>query len=375
VQVNGLGPDAQLAGAVGVGFGGHLRNPFLGRARVGALYVFEPFIANAGISFEVGALGKLAIGCELELNAWRGLFAEVGFARVDPTEWMTHAVLGFTVLGIEWQHRWSQASPSDALLLEVRLPFGIWWRMVGRTNEAPSSAASPASDPRVLRPAPAPLVVQRPLPPRAAGGQLAAADSGADNATGANSIDAPAHAETRTDAAAAERVEVAEALAEADRASLQSDYTAVASALQRAYMLHPDPLLLPRLAQAQAARGRLVLAARDLRRFMASTAGALASQRASAQAQLDSVEHRLAHLRVELVGVAGGEELQVDGVPEPTATLGYDVAIDPGTHDLVLSRKGHALARRTFSAKEAELVRLALDAALPAVAQPAAPSP
>jgi hypothetical protein len=144
------------------------------------------------------------------------------------------------------------------------------------------------------------------------------------------------------------------------------------AALQRAYMLHADALVLLQLAQAELAQGRLLLAANDLRRFL-DTARTPEAQKArvTAQSQLAAVERRLAHLRVELSGTMGDEQIELDGGVEVGATLGYDVALDPGEHSLVLLRHGQPLARRSFKAAEAELVRLSIDATKPEL--PSAP--
>jgi hypothetical protein len=349
LSANGLGPDAQLVGGGGFGLGGSLRNPFLGRARLGALYAVEPWIFNAGISFEVGALGQLGVGCELELNAWRGFFADLGFARADGKQWMGHLSLGYTVFGIEWQQRFSDARPNHALLFEVRLPLGIWWRLVGRNSEQRSAVQ--ARQAQALSPA-------RTVPPTAAASPLPLVR--------APSADQPPVAAESIGPSEADRAELAQAQAEAERETQRGNHAAAAAALQRAYMLHPDARILLQLAQAELAQGRLLLAAKDLRRFLdtARTPQAQA-ERVTAQSQLDGLQRRLAHLRVELTGAMGDEQIELDGVVEAAATLGYDVALDPGEHSLVMLRHGQPLARRSFKAAEAELVRVSIDATTP----------
>ena len=360
LPVNGLGPDVQLAGGVGVGLDGALRYPFLGRARLGALYVDEPLVYNAGLSFEVGALAKLGIGASLEVSGWRGLFAELGVARGDGRRWLGHLTLGYTVFGIEFQHRFSALEPSYALLLEVRLPLGLWWRLVGRRERSTSASGAPADSAAVQRPAP--LVVRPVAPtapaPRAISASKPAAESGAGDALGGaqngGNVEAPEPSPQL-------QAEIAEALSEADRANARADHVAALAALQRAYMLRPDVSLLPRIARAELAQGRLSLAARDLRRYLADGQSEPAAARDTAREQLQDIERRMSRVRIELGGATGDEQIEIDAVAEPAATLGYDIALDPGEHELVVSRGERELLRRVFTTKQGELLRLPLE--------------
>ena len=338
-------------GGGGFGLRDSLATPFLGRVRLGGLYAFSPWIANLGVSFDVGALAKLGVGCELELNAWQGYFVDLGVARVEDKQWMGHAALGYTVFGIEWQQLFSESNPNYALLLEIRLPLGIWWRLIGRKSDERSAAQARQGSAQVLGGP----------PPTAAGPvRLSAAPPPADP----GSTQAPAIASNAT-----ERAQVSQALAEAERATQSGDNAAATSALQRAYRLQADPSILLRLAEAELAQGRLLLAANDFQHFLATARTAPARERtAYAQSQLDSILQRLAHLRLELSGPIGDEQIELDGVIEPSALLGYDIALEPGAHTLVVLRAGQRLAQRDFHAAEAELTRIAIDVAS---AQPA----
>jgi hypothetical protein len=354
LRANGLGPDVQLVGGGGLGLGGTLSNPFLGRARLGALYALAPWIANVGVTFDVGALGKLGFGCEFELNAWRGYFVDLGIAGVDDKQWMGHVSLGYTIFGIEWQHRFSDSTPSHALLLEVRLPLGVWWRLIGRKSDERSVAHARQTEPRPLGPTQ----------------PLAAAPKPASDAS-QRSAPSPVVAEpvARSEA---DRAQVAQALAEAERVTQHGDHAAAAAALQRAYILQADSLILLRLAEAELAQGRLLLASNDFRRFLATARTSQAQQKkAAAQSQLEAIARRLAHLRIELIGAVGNEQIELDGVVEPTALLGYDVALEPGEHSLSVLRDGARLAQRTVQAAETELLRISIDLASPA--EPSSP--
>jgi hypothetical protein len=164
-RLEGFAPDAQFVGGVGFGVGAKLKNYFLARGRLGLLYADEPWMANLGAIVEIGALGRFGAGAELELNADRGLFGAVGLARVTGKDWMSHISVGFTVLGLEWQHRFGDERPSDALLFEVRLPIGTWWFV--KQHEPPAATQPPKPfagplQPQVFTPRPPPSAATAP---------------------------------------------------------------------------------------------------------------------------------------------------------------------------------------------------------------------
>jgi hypothetical protein len=344
-RVEGFAPDAQLVGGGGFGLGGPLSNYFLGRLRLGALYAREPWIANAGVTIEVGALGTFGVGCELELNTWKGLFAEVGFASVDDHQWMGHIALGYTVLGLEWQHLFSDAKTTDAVMFEVRLPLGTWWFLVGNKTADRTVASVRKAQPPLVGPQPmaaavtTPAEAEEPLPvPPAAPPPPSAAD----------------------------RDEARQLSAEAQHAIESGEHAQAAAAFRRAYQRSADPPLLLQLAEAEVAQGKLRAAAQELRHFLAvAPTGSGDEARTAAQRKLEDVERRIAHLRLDLRGARGDERVELDGAIEPAALLGYDVALDPGDHSLVLRRADQPLTTRSFHASDGELVRLVLDASAP----------
>ncbi|HKP57141.1 MAG TPA: hypothetical protein VJV78_10485, partial [Polyangiales bacterium] len=147
----------------------------------------------------------------------------------------------------------------------------------------------------------------------------------------------------------------------------QGDHAAVAAALRRAYAAEPDPSLWLRIADADQAQGKQALALEDLQRFLASAPAGTA--RTQAEARVQELDAHVARLRLALAAAGGGESVEVDGVAQPSALVGYDVVIDPGTHQLRILRGGEVLLERTFEAQPGELVRL--DLQLPAAAVPA----
>jgi hypothetical protein len=120
------------------------------------LLAYEPFILTVDFTGELGALARGGWGGQLELDHFSGLWAQLGFAHVRGDEWMSHAQVGYTILGLEWQSRFSdKEKPSDALLVVLRLPLGIWSFLIydhvrrtavhePRRVTAPAAAKTPA---------------------------------------------------------------------------------------------------------------------------------------------------------------------------------------------------------------------------------------
>jgi hypothetical protein len=114
----------------------------MGRLGVGALYAFEPLIVNLRISGEVGASAERGFGAELEVNHFGGPFLQLGFDRVLRDDYMTRVMIGFTLFGVEWQHRLDTPA-HNALLFVLRAPLGIWWFLL--THQPQSTAPPPKS--------------------------------------------------------------------------------------------------------------------------------------------------------------------------------------------------------------------------------------
>ncbi|MET0384711.1 MAG: hypothetical protein ABW321_02070 [Polyangiales bacterium] len=352
LRVQGLSPDAELVGGGGFAFDGALDNYFLARARLGALYAREPWIANLGLTVEVGALARLGVGGEVELNGPYGVFGKLGVARVDGSAWMGHAGIGWLVFGIEWQHRFESATPHDALMFHVRMPLGIWWFKKRRQHadeeriRAHHSAFVHPLTPGV-NPSPPPKSAKPTVPtvPPAVGGPSAA----------------PPAVRTREPAPDTERDMQREAsLAEARDAHTRGDWAAEAAALTKAYEASGDPQLAVQLAAAEEQRGRWLAALVALRRALLSTRLA-PEARAETERHHGELVAKLPHLRLIVRGDTSGIDVSIDGVAEPSALVGYDVPIDPGTHEVSLRRGATSVAVHTIQAREGELVRLSID--------------
>ncbi|MFI5307340.1 MAG: hypothetical protein ACHQ53_08310 [Polyangiales bacterium] len=134
LRTKGWWPDLGLTFGAGFGLDHKLDTPVLGRARIGALYAYEPLILSFGVSGELGALARRGLGAEVELTHFGGGWLQAGFERVRGADFMTHATLGYTIIGVEWQHRFDSV-PGNALLFVLRVPIGTWWFLLHDDSE------------------------------------------------------------------------------------------------------------------------------------------------------------------------------------------------------------------------------------------------
>ncbi|HET6340269.1 MAG TPA: hypothetical protein VFG30_43975 [Polyangiales bacterium] len=363
----GFGPDLQIAGGIGFGLDEKIDNNFLGRVRLGALYAFEPFWLSGGAAVEAGGLAGLAVGGELELNEFRGWFANLGVNYARNERITGHVGAGYTIFGLEYQHTFGDHSPSEALLFTVRFPLGFWWFTMDREERARTPPPStPQSSPKL------PPQQSRPLTPAASSGGTAQQPRPLGPTTG-DPQSGRATAPTVVDPQTRERLERGQrALDEATVAGLRGDYAAQSDALWRAYTAQPDPLLFLRIADAEIARGKRALALDALQRFLASTATtdtvSVLSEKPNAQAKLNELQPQLARVRVTLDAAKGDEQVAIDGTPQPSALLGYDLWVDPGPHVLTVRSSDRPDLDQPFEAHAGELVRLAPSLPPPAAA-------
>lgn len=148
LRIEGAWVDAALSLGGGIGVGNDLDSNVFGRLRLGALYAYEPWIVNLGVTGELGALAERGVGAELEVNHFGGPWAQFGISRVLDAQWMSHLALGFAVFGVEWQHRLGTPS-RHAVLFLLRAPIGIWWFLLrdhdarARRQREPAEASEP----------------------------------------------------------------------------------------------------------------------------------------------------------------------------------------------------------------------------------------
>jgi|GEM_PF-5630584 len=360
-SVEGFGPDAQLVGGLGFGLDGKLNNYFLARGRLGALYATAPWIVNLGLTAEVGALAGLGFGGELELSRGGSFYGSLGVARVDHGRWLMHAGVGFTIFGLEWQHTFEGPNPTNALLLEVRLPLGLWW-LQKRQEKADAKDATAVHSPQIK-----PRIGQRPV--RAPDDHHqhdneAAREAHPPSSAAAVATAAPAARSGKPEAApdaVALDAEHATRLAEAKAAREKGDRLAEAFALSRAYALRTDPVIALQLVAAELALGKPRSARADWQR-VGDVEQLPQAEREHAKQLQQALAAALSHVRVELTGALTNDlAISVDGIIEPTATQGYDVALDPGAHKLQLRRGEQVMLERDFQTQAGALLRLSIE--------------
>jgi hypothetical protein len=348
LRTQGLAPDLHIQGGLGLGLGRSLANNFLGRVRLGGLYAYEPWIVDLGLTLELGGLAELGVGGELELNHFGGLFGQLAFARVEDDAWLSHVAVGYTIFGVEWQHRFAQARADDALLFCVRVPLGLWWFLVRHDDE---------EDERMKA--------------RAVRLQAEQAEQNQRREPAAE----PAVSED-------DRYRAQKAIERGREESEKGNHALAAESYARAYQLDPDPALLLLIVDAELAHGAWVAAAADLARFLELTRDTqdtrFAARRPTVQAQLDELRPRIPKLRLAWTAWSSppGSDVRVelDGRVALGAVLGYDLDVDPGSHEIVVRRGEAILLQQTFRAAERELVRIEVDvAAVPAPAPASEP--
>lgn len=332
---SGFGFDVNLDGGLAAALDGNLDNNFLGRLRLGGVYVTEPWVLALGVTGELGALAKYGFGVAAELSHLDGLWGRVGGSRVQGDDWMTQLTLGYLFFGLEWQHRFAHAvSPQDALVLVFRVPLGMWWFLMRdppQSSQRAMAVAATAHDP-----------------------------SGREAADTAVSV--------------GDRLLASRLLEEATLAEQQQHWREAADLLTRALRLDPAPLLTLRLSRAQRKVGRLVLSADNLRRFLdsAATPPELAA-RADAEAERLEVLGLLCTLRLRVEPLADDESVWLDGEPFSVAALGYPFPIDPGPHTIVVKRGADEILRREIQADAGGVVQLTIDPQAPTEVRDASP--
>lgn len=332
---SGFGFDVNLDGGLAVALDGDLDNNFLGRLRLGGVYVTEPWVLALGVTGEVGALAKYGFGVAAELSHLDGFWGRVGGSRVQGDDWMTQLTLGYLFFGLEWQHRFDRAAPAqDALVLVFRVPFGMWWFLMGDPPQSSQRAMAEMASER--------------------------------DSQGADTSD--------TSVSAGDRLLASRLLEEATLAEQQQNWSDAEALLSRVSRLDPSPLVTLRLSRAQRKAGHLVLSADNLRRFLdaAATPPELAA-RADAEAERLEVLGLLSTLRLRVEPLADTESVWLDGEPFSVAALGYPFPIDPGPHTIVIKRGEDEILRREVHAEAGGVVQLTIDPQAPTEDRGASP--
>lgn len=113
---------------------------------------------------------------------------------------------------------------------------------------------------------------------------------------------------------------------------------AIAS-FERSYALSPRDATLLNLAQVQEQAGHLVAALEAYRRFVARADPDMTARYGErARAAADALEPRIAHLTIVALGSEDGDVVHLDGAVVAAESLGVALPIDPGHHDVTVTR-------------------------------------
>jgi len=148
---------------------------------------------------------------------------------------------------------------------------------------------------------------------------------------------------------AADKASARELGKDAEAALAQKDYAAAADKYAKAEALFHAPTLLLGLARAQVGLGRLVDAQETYQRLVNETLPPNAPKLftdavQAAKTEVGAIAGRISWITVNVTGV-DAPSVTIDGAAIPAAALGVRRAIDPGSHEIVVSVQG-AVAKR-----------------------------
>ncbi|HEX8790432.1 MAG TPA: hypothetical protein VF765_05730 [Polyangiaceae bacterium] len=166
----------------------------------------------------------------------------------------------------------------------------------------------------------------------------------------------------------AERAAARDLFKQGDELQRAGKFPEALDKFQRAEQVIHAPTNILRIAECQAAMGRLVEAAESYRQvthFQLSPTSPPAFQSAIDQAkgELAQVEPRVPKVTVQVTpppAQGSQPELVIDGASVPFALVGEQIPLDPGTHTLQAKAAGYASQTETVSLKERDTKTVAL---------------
>ncbi|MDQ3038093.1 MAG: tetratricopeptide repeat protein [Myxococcota bacterium] len=143
-------------------------------------------------------------------------------------------------------------------------------------------------------------------------------------------------------------------------AARESRWEDARGSFERSLAIVERASILLNLAGAQAQTGRLVDAAASYRRFLEIARGRDARHRGDAETALRAVEARIPQVTLELEGLAAGDDVRIDDAPITADALAAAIALDPGSHVVVVTRGDQEAARAPFELEPGEQRTLAV---------------
>lgn len=124
------------------------------------------------------------------------------------------------------------------------------------------------------------------------------------------------------------------------------------------------PSTLLNLAGAQVQTGQLVEGAASYRRFLEiATDAREAAHRADAESALATVDARIPHVTIRIDGLSAGDAVRLDGNVLMPGAIDTPTPLDPGAHDVTVSREGRSIASQHFQLAEALDIEIELTVA------------
>lgn len=112
----------------------------MARLQAGVLRADEPYYYSLGVTGELGGAADRSVGLQATVtHLHAGTWLHLGGSwLVRDRAAASSLALGWSLFGVEWQHRFDDPA-GDALLLQLRLPLGTTWflfthRPVGRAR-------------------------------------------------------------------------------------------------------------------------------------------------------------------------------------------------------------------------------------------------
>lgn len=158
----------------------------------------------------------------------------------------------------------------------------------------------------------------------------------------------------------AERAAARELFREGDELQRAGKFAEALDKFQRAQQVFSAPTNMLRIAECDAALGRLVESAEAYRAVVRTplppnSPAAFQSAVEQAKAELAQVEPRVPKIVVQVdPASAAGQQLQVDGQTVPSALIGEALPLDPGTHKVMVYAPGYISTEQQVPLKERE---------------------
>ena len=122
---------------------------------------------------------------------------------------------------------------------------------------------------------------------------------------------------------------------------------------ERSWSIAQVPTTLLNLAGAQAESGQLVAALESYREFLPLATGRRAARyRVQAEEALAALEARVPKLELSIDGLQEGDVITVDGDEISQAIVGVPLPVDPGPHEVVVTRSGAEVGRGEITLSE-----------------------